>query len=109
MKPNPTDPNWWRKISMPNWCEYLILKKISIESKKITPYKISQYAEKLEECGKSYGIYNNMKRLLQQWQKDGLIKLKPAYEESKINLIEIQPHGIDFLDRLDDWYGTPTT
>lgn len=88
---------------------FLILQKIASETKKLTPYKLSQYAGKLDECEKSYGIYNNMKRLLLQWRKEGWIKLEPAYEDSPMHLIEITPDGMDYLNQCEKWYGTPPT
>lgn len=91
------------------WCEFLILKKVASENGELTPYKLSRYAEKLDECEKSYGTYNNMKRLLLQWKKEGLIELKQIHRMSKISLIEVLPCGTDLLKRLDAWYGAPNS
>ena len=91
------------------WCEFLILKKVASENGKLTPYKLSQYAEELDECEKSYGTYNNMKRLLQQWKRQGIVDLRPPNQYIRINLIEILPYGADLLKRLDAWYGAPNS
>lgn len=80
----------------------------------MTPYSASQYAEKLStdqlECEKCYGTYNNMKRLLLQWQEKGIVKLKPIDQSvRRISRIEVLPSGLDLLKKLDGWYGTPNT
>lgn len=92
-----------------SWCEFLILKKALSENGELTPYRLSQYAEKLDECEKSYGTYNNMKRLLRQWEEGGLIELVKLHEDYKIHRVRVLSFGLDLLSRLDVWYGTPNS
>jgi hypothetical protein len=112
MRKNTINRNW--RTPPLTWCAYLILKKIASENGKLTPYAASQYAEnlskdQLEQCEKDYGTYNNMKRLLLQWEKEGIVQLKPINRYVRISMIEVLPSGLDLLKKLDDWYGTPNT
>lgn len=99
------DPNWWKRIPVPNLCEWQIMKKIAQNDGKLTRYFLADFTKTCGECDETKMSEYKVNKLLRGWDEEhGLIELKPAYWESPILLTSMTSKGKEYMDILSRFF-----